>query len=292
MRKKKYFLFVLFLFSFVNFTINPQKTLEASEAKQKDSSPDIAPPPLSLQTPSPFFNQAWAIYNYGSYGPNDNFTAGKVVNFDNDNNGWIVTLTTHGPNFEIRVVNALTGISRPGFPVNIFNSGYSTHVSVPAIGDVTGDGKPDIIFATDDYGNGVFVYNDRGQRVTHIASGHSFRNFDPVVADVDGDNISEIILHSGVDPAFLDIQKVDLASVPNTPNTGLKIFRSMPGFPKLDVFPGGDIAVTSDPQNPQRKIIIDTACALTNPSLPIPGGPVVTETVCAIDPLTARVLWN
>ncbi len=69
--------------------------------------------------------------------------------------------------------------------------------SVPIIGDVDGDEKPDIVFAVDKYvigldlqGNIILDCNDY-----HMRDRHEYNYDSPLLADIDGDGLTELLAH-------------------------------------------------------------------------------------------------
>jgi hypothetical protein len=97
----------------------------------------------------------------------------------------------------VYVVDAATGVAKPGWPVDVGDTVYSS----PALYDIDGDGLPDIIIGTDDYlvnGGCLRVLRYDGTSVAGFPQciNQTF-NSTPVVADIDGDGKPEIIIGTG-----------------------------------------------------------------------------------------------
>ncbi len=97
----------------------------------------------------------------------------------------------------VYVVDAATGIAKPGWPVDVGDTVYSS----AALYDIDGDGLPDIIIGTDNYlvnGGCLRVLRFDGTSVTGFPKCiDQTINSTPVVADLDGDGKPEIIVGTG-----------------------------------------------------------------------------------------------
>jgi len=70
------------------------------------------------------------------------FSSVAIADLDRDGELWIVA-SVSSPSETIMVWNARTGQPRPGFPV--FNAGIDQVFASPTVGDITGDGFPEIL---------------------------------------------------------------------------------------------------------------------------------------------------
>ncbi|HEV3076311.1 MAG TPA: VCBS repeat-containing protein [Thermoanaerobaculia bacterium] len=100
----------------------------------------------------------------------------------------------------VYVVDAATGVAKPGWPVDVGDTVYSS----PALYDIDGDGLPDIIIGTDNYlwppagGGCLRVLRYNGTSVNGFPQCvNQTINSTPVVADLDGDGKPEIIVGTG-----------------------------------------------------------------------------------------------
>jgi len=85
------------------------------------------------------------------------------------------------------------GSSATGFP--LFLPLYTD--SYPVIGDVDGDGKPEIVVAGWSGGPSIFIISSDGQVKRTIAlTGNIFYGTAPALADLDGDSVPEIIVQT------------------------------------------------------------------------------------------------
>lgn len=89
----------------------------------------------------------------------------------------------------LRVFNA-TGAMRDGFPVSV-GAGVTTQVSA---GDLTGDGRPELVGGMQGSGGSVFAVDGNGQVVTGFpaAVGGAFSTT-ALLADVDGDDRADVL---------------------------------------------------------------------------------------------------
>jgi hypothetical protein len=108
------------------------------------------------------------------------------------------------------------GTPLSGFPVQLPDTMYSS----PAIGDITGDGVPDIAFGTkrsaENGGGEVYAYQYDGSLVPGFpyVTGDEV-SCSPTIADIDGDNMGEIII--GGDDGFVHAVDGDGGAVPGWP---------------------------------------------------------------------------
>src|SRR5579864_2145800 len=97
----------------------------------------------------------------------------------------------------VYLVDAASGTAKPGWPVDVGDTVYSS----AALYDIDGDGLPDIIIGSDDYlvnGGALRVLRYDGTSVTGFPQFiNQTINSTPVVADLDGDGKPEIIVGTG-----------------------------------------------------------------------------------------------
>ncbi|PYR47170.1 MAG: hypothetical protein DMF95_17015, partial [Acidobacteria bacterium] len=93
------------------------------------------------------------------------------------------------------------GTLRPGFPVNFAGSVHT----FPVVGDVDGDGVPEIIVTG--FGGRVLIFSNTGVlKRTVLLQGTWFYSTAPALADLDGDGIPEIIVQTN---SHLNVVKGD-----------------------------------------------------------------------------------
>ncbi len=82
-----------------------------------------------------------------------------------------------------------------GFPVTLpLGEGYVRYGSI-ALGDVNGDGLPEIVVGTSE--GYVEVYKGNGARLWGYKTGSAAVESKPVIADLDGDGVNEVIVSAG-----------------------------------------------------------------------------------------------
>jgi hypothetical protein len=78
------------------------------------------------------------------------------------------------------------GATPGGWPVQLDAASYA---SAPAIGDVDGDGRPDVVAPTS--GGGIYAIRGDGQILWHSPTGGQFHS--PVIVDVDGNGTQDVL---------------------------------------------------------------------------------------------------
>lgn len=90
----------------------------------------------------------------------------------------------------------------PGFPVPLPPILNSTVTSYPVIGDIDGDGAPNIIVPLSNWTGSagyltLYIYDNRGRQLRSMATTEPDTNDIPSLADLDGDGVPEIVVASG-----------------------------------------------------------------------------------------------
>ncbi len=174
--------------------------------------------------------------------PNQVYSSPALV--DLDMNGTLEIVYGFGDyaeDFDPNGVNALTfqGDSLPGWPVMTQSSVYSP----VAIGDLNGDGSPDVVAADKDAR--VYAYNSDGSLLTGFpvqVAGDEISS-SPVIADLDGVGGPEIIVGSSIgnNEGYLAVLYADGTQMANTP-----IELDSHGFPSAcidDIDGDGDLEI-------------------------------------------------
>ena len=120
----------------------------------------------------------------------DVFSSPAVGDIDRDGNPDIICCTNKG----IYVVNR-AGKMLKGWPID-FTGLYYTIISSPALGDIDGDGYLELAVAIN---NKLHVYNYNGTLVEGfpvVVSASQLVQSSPIMADVDGDRLPEIVIGS------------------------------------------------------------------------------------------------
>src|SRR2546426_210974 len=157
--------------------------------------------------------QDWNLHAYHGDGtpatgwPTTGFIGGQERSMsaiaDLDGDGRLDVITTSGSTSPGVYLFAYRhdGTLRPGFPVNFAGSVHT----FPVVGDVDGDGVPEIIVTG--FGGRVLIFSNTGvlKRTVQL-QGTWFYSTAPALADLDGDGIPEIIVQTN---SHLNVVKGD-----------------------------------------------------------------------------------
>ena len=108
-----------------------------------------------------------------------------------------------------------TGASLPGWPQSVDPTGTTGDViqKGPAVGDLTGDGQPEVVASTN--GGRIFVWSSTGVLLPGWPYGHGGGPNSVAIADVDGDGTNDIITTDW--GGRVDVLNVSGASLPGWP---------------------------------------------------------------------------
>ena len=122
------------------------------------------------------------------------FEGGIYCNMDNDPELEIVFNT----GYNVNAIN-INGTQVPGWPKTV--SSYALEGS-PAFGDIDGDGQEEIVVTNHGATSGGYIYafKKNGTVVTGFPINHGYSTRTPVLADLNGDNILEIIVNKRIYP--------------------------------------------------------------------------------------------
>lgn len=117
------------------------------------------------------------------------FEGGIYCNMDSDPELEIV----YNTGYNINAIN-ITGTQVPGWPKTV--SSYSLE-GAPAFGDIDGDGQEEIVVTNHGLTSGGYIYafKKNGTPVTGFPINHGYSTRTPVLADLNGDNVLEIIVN-------------------------------------------------------------------------------------------------
>jgi hypothetical protein len=161
-------------------------------------------------------------------------------------------------------VFAHTGAVMPGWPQSVEPPGLPGHMifKSPAIGDLTGDGVPEVVAATN--GGLIFVWSSTGVTLPGWPFGHGGGPNSVAVADVNGDGTNEIVTSDW--DGRVDVLSPSGASLPGWPRSLGVSFLSPPVIGDVDGDGHSEIAVL-ETQRPNRIFLLDDTGA------PRPGWP-------------------
>ena len=136
-----------------------------------------------------------------------------IADLNGDGNHEIIGCTLAG---QLHAVNPLTGQNIAGFPVQL-NGGTQNAMTVA---DIDGDGHPEILVAPSSSGI-LYAINHDGSILFEKNIGGQFKT-SPIVADVNNDNVKEIILIAGNGNIY--VMNGSGANLPGTPiSTGTSV---------------------------------------------------------------------
>jgi hypothetical protein len=140
------------------------------------------------------------------------FEGGIYCNMDNDPEYEIV----YNTGYNVNAIN-LDGTQVPGWPKTV--SSYALE-GAPAFGDIDGDGQSEIVVTNHGLTSGGYIYAFKkdGTPLTGFPINHGYSTRTPVLADLNNDNILEIIVNLRT-PSSVYVYKGDATIYPGWPKS-------------------------------------------------------------------------